>query len=112
MAHILTTDPEQARGARKPLSRVTKHRHGGVALGIFKIMFRDLNVAFPGGRIYNLLHVCRWSSPLTRPEMVHQDFGSVVEDAFAPLPGNGRELSLLLASQEVRAALARKSTRP
>ena len=39
-------------------------------------------------------------------EMVHQDFGSV-EDTFATPAGGGRELSLLLAAQEVRGALAR-----
>ena len=44
-------------------------------------------------------------------EMVRQDFGSV-GDTFATPANGGRELSLLLASQEVRAALARKSTRP
>ncbi len=39
-------------------------------------------------------------------EMVHQDFG-LVEDTFAPPVGDGWELSLLLATQEASAALAR-----
>ena len=40
-------------------------------------------------------------------EIVHQDFGSV-EKRFASLTGGGRELSLLLVTQEeARATLAR-----
>lgn len=65
MARILTIDPEQARGLRKLLFRVNKRQYGGVVPGIFKIMFRDLNIAFPGGWIYNYLHM-RKGSPLTR----------------------------------------------
>ena len=65
MARILTIDPEQTRGLRKVLFWVNERQYGGVVPGIFKIMFCDLNIAFPGGWLYNYLHM-RKSSPLTR----------------------------------------------
>jgi hypothetical protein len=65
MARILTLDPEQTRGLRKLLFWANKRQYGGVVPGIFKIMFRDLNIAVPGGWLYNYLHM-RKSSPLTR----------------------------------------------
>lgn len=65
MARILTLDLEQARGLRKLLFWVNKRQYGGVIPGIFTIMLRDLNVAFPAGWLYNYLHM-RKSSPLTR----------------------------------------------
>jgi len=65
VARILTIDPEQTRGLRKLLFRVNKRQYGGVVPGMAKIMFRDLNIAFPGGWLYNYLHM-RKGSPLTR----------------------------------------------
>ena len=65
MARILTIDPEQTRGLRKVLFWVNKRQYGGVVPGMSKIMFGDLNIAFPGGWLYNHLHM-RKSSPLTR----------------------------------------------
>ena len=65
MARILTIDPEQTRGLRKLLFWVNKRQYGGVVPGLAKILFRDLNIAFPTGWLYNCLHM-RKSSPLTR----------------------------------------------
>ena len=65
MARIPTVVPEESRGFRKLLFWANKRQYGGVVPGIFKIMFRDLNIAVPGGWIYNHLHM-RKGSPLTR----------------------------------------------
>ncbi len=65
MARILTVEPEQTRGLRRLLFWVNKRQYGGVVPGIFKIMFRDLNIAVPTGWLYNYLHM-RKSSPLSR----------------------------------------------
>ena len=65
MARILTIDPKQVLGLRKLLFWVNKRQYGGVVPGIFNIMVRDLNIAIPGGWLYNHLHM-RKSSPLTR----------------------------------------------
>ena len=61
MARILTIEPEQAQGLRKLLFWVNKRQYGGVVPGIFKIMFRDLNIAVPGGWLYNYLHMRKGS---------------------------------------------------
>lgn len=65
MARILTIEPEQTRGLRKFLFWVNKRQYGGVVPGIFKIMVRDLNIAVPGGWLYNYLHM-RKGSPISR----------------------------------------------
>ncbi len=65
MARILTIEPEQTRGLRKLLFWVNKRQYVGVVPGISKVLFPDLNVAFPTGWLYNYLHM-RKSSPLTR----------------------------------------------
>ncbi len=65
MTRILTINPKQTRGLRKLLVWVNKRQYGGVVPGMSKIMFGDLNIAFPGGWLYNHLHM-RKSSPLTR----------------------------------------------
>ncbi len=62
---IETVDPEQTRGLRRALFWLNKRQYGGVVPGIFRVVFRDLNVAFPSGWLYNHLHM-RKSSPLTR----------------------------------------------
>ncbi len=65
MARIPTVVPEEARGLRRLLFWVNKRQYGGVVPGIFEIMFRDLNIAFPGGWLYNYLHM-RKGSPMSR----------------------------------------------
>jgi hypothetical protein len=65
MARILTVDPEQARGLRRLLFWINKRQYGGVVPGIFKIIFRDLNLAVPTGWLYNYLHL-RQGSPMSR----------------------------------------------
>jgi hypothetical protein len=65
MARILTVEPEQTRGLRRLLFWVNKRQYGGVVPGIFKIMFRDLNIAVPTGWLYNYLHM-RKGSPMSR----------------------------------------------
>ena len=65
MARILTLDPEQARGLRKPLVWMIRKQSGGILPGIFRIMLRDLQVAIPTTWLYSYLNE-RKGSPLSR----------------------------------------------
>lgn len=65
MARIPAVDPESARGVRRLLFWLIRRQYGGVVPGIFKIMLHDLNIALPGGWLYNHLHM-RKGSRLSR----------------------------------------------
>jgi hypothetical protein len=65
MARILTVDPERARGLRRLLFWINRRQYGGVVPGIFKVIFRDLNLAVSTGWLYNYLHLRR-GSPMSR----------------------------------------------
>jgi hypothetical protein len=65
MARILTLDPEQARGIRKPLVWMIRRQSGGILPGIFQILLRDLQAAIPTSWLYTYLNE-RKGSPLSR----------------------------------------------
>jgi hypothetical protein len=65
MARILTLDPEQARGIRRPLVWMIRKQSGGILPGIFQILLRDLQAAIPTSWLYTYLNE-RKGSPLSR----------------------------------------------
>ena len=65
MARILTLDPEQARGIRKPLVWMIRKQSGGILPGIFQILLRDLQMTIPTTWLYTYLNE-RKGSPLSR----------------------------------------------
>lgn len=65
MARIKAIAPEEARGLRKIMVRLTRHQYGGAHPGIFEILMPDLRLALPAGWLYNHLHM-RKGSPLSR----------------------------------------------
>jgi hypothetical protein len=65
MARILTVDPEQVRGLRKPIVWMIRRQSGGILPGIFRIMLRDFQVAIPTTWLYSYLNE-RKGSPLSR----------------------------------------------
>jgi hypothetical protein len=65
MARILTLDPEQARGIRRPLVWMIRKQSGGILPGIFQILLRDLQAAIPTSWLYSYLNE-RKGSPLSR----------------------------------------------
>ncbi len=65
MARILTLDPEQARGLRKPLVWMIRKQSGGILPGIFRIIACDFKGAIPTTWLYSYLNE-RKGSPLSR----------------------------------------------
>ena len=64
MARIETVAPEEARGLRRLVVRLSKRDYGYVP-GITQVLLPDLRVAFGTSMLYNHLHLRR-SSRLTR----------------------------------------------
>jgi hypothetical protein len=63
--HIKTVDPEEARGLRRIMMRMTQRQMGGMVPGIQQIMMTDLKVGLPTYWLYGYLNL-RKSSPLSR----------------------------------------------
>lgn len=62
---IKTVDPEEARGLRGLMMRMTRRQMGGMVPGIQRILMTDLRVGLPTYWLYGYLNV-RKGSPLTR----------------------------------------------
>lgn len=65
MTRIKTTIPEEARGLRKILVKLTQRQAGGMVPGIQRILMPDFQVAIPAYWLYNHLNL-RKRSPLSR----------------------------------------------
>lgn len=62
---IKTVDPEEARGLRGLMMRMTKRQMGGMVPGIQQILMTDLKIGLPTYWLYGYLNV-RKRSPLSR----------------------------------------------
>ena len=65
MTRIKTMIPEEARGLRKLMVKMTQRQTGGMVPGIQQIMMTDFKVGLPTYWLYGYLHL-RKGSPLSR----------------------------------------------
>ena len=66
MARILTVDPEQVRGLRKPIVWMIRRQAGGILPGIFRIFACDFQLAIPSTWLYTYLNERKCSPLLSR----------------------------------------------
>lgn len=64
-ARIKTVDPDEARGLRGLMMRMTKRQTGGMVPGLQQIMMTDLKIGIPTYWLYGRLNL-RKGSPLSR----------------------------------------------
>lgn len=64
-SRIKTVDPDEARGLRGLMMRMTKRQTGGMVPGIQQIVMTDLQVGIPTYWLYGRLNL-RKGSPLSR----------------------------------------------
>ncbi len=64
-SRIKTVDPEEARGLRGLMMRMTRRQMGGMVPGIQRIVMTDFQIGIPTYWLYGRLNL-RKSSPLTR----------------------------------------------